>query len=101
MTINKFIRKLLFLKGLYATNFQFKIRDRVLNLWVKPYKNGCLCPSVNVVVLLYAQLTHPGDGVIFQCVAGPFSFGAAQGRFHALPMAGFKKISPGQIPMRV
>lgn len=44
MTIHKFIRKLLNLKGLSVTSFQFKIRDRTLNLWVKPYKNGCLCP---------------------------------------------------------
>ena len=44
MTVNKFIRKLLNLKGLFVTNYQFKIRDRILNLWVKPHKNGCLCP---------------------------------------------------------
>ena len=44
MTVNKFIRKLLNLKGLFVINYQFKIRDRVLNLWVKPHKNGCLCP---------------------------------------------------------
>ena len=43
MTVNKFIRILLNLKGLSVTSFQFKIRDRELNLWVKPYKNGCLC----------------------------------------------------------
>ncbi len=45
MTVNKFIRKLLKLKGLLVTDFQFKIRDRELNLWVKHYKNGCLCPQ--------------------------------------------------------
>lgn len=44
MTVNKFIRKLLNLKGLLVTSYHFKIRYRVLNLWVKPYKNGCLCP---------------------------------------------------------
>lgn len=44
MTGNKFIRKLLNLKGLFVTNYHFKIRDRVLTLCVKPYKNGCLCP---------------------------------------------------------
>lgn len=44
MTVNKFIRKLLNLKGLIVNDFQFKVRDRDLNLWVKPYKNGCLCP---------------------------------------------------------
>jgi len=45
MTVNKFIGKLLNLKGLSVTSFEFKIRDRELNLWVKPYKNGCLCPQ--------------------------------------------------------
>jgi transposase len=44
MTVDKFIRKLLKLKGLKVDDFQFKFRDRELNLWVKPYKNGCLCP---------------------------------------------------------
>jgi len=45
MTENKFIRKLLNLKGLSVTNLQFQKRDTVLNLFVKPYKNGCLCPQ--------------------------------------------------------
>ncbi len=45
MTINKFIRKLLKLKGLCVTGFKFANRNTVLNLWVKPHKNGCLCPS--------------------------------------------------------
>lgn len=44
MTVNKFIRKVLNLKGISVTGFQFKIRDRELHLWVKPHKNGCLCP---------------------------------------------------------
>jgi len=44
MTVNKFIRKVLNLKGVSVTGFQFKIRDRELHLWVKPHKNGCLCP---------------------------------------------------------
>ncbi len=43
MTVNKFIGKLLNLKGLSVASFQFRIRDRELDLWVKPYKNGCLC----------------------------------------------------------
>jgi len=59
MTINKFIRKLLFLKGLYVTNFQFKIRDRVLNLWVKPYKNGCLCPQCKRRCLIILTIDTP------------------------------------------
>ncbi|MFC1862881.1 ISL3 family transposase [Thermodesulfobacteriota bacterium] len=45
MTVNKFIRKLLNLKGLIVNDFQFKSRDKELILWVKPYKNGCLCPQ--------------------------------------------------------
>jgi transposase len=45
MTVCKFIRKLLHLKGLLVNDFQFKVRHRQLNLWVKPYKNGCLCPQ--------------------------------------------------------
>jgi len=44
MTVNKFIRKLLKLKGLFVTDFQFRFREKALNLWVKPHKNGCLCP---------------------------------------------------------
>ncbi len=45
MTVNKFIRKLLKLKGIFVTDFQFKFREKALNLWVKPHKNGCLCPQ--------------------------------------------------------
>jgi len=44
MTVNKFIRRLLKLKGLLVTHFEFRFRDKKLSLWVKPYKNGCLCP---------------------------------------------------------
>jgi len=44
MTVTKFIRKLLKLKGLVVNDFQFKFRNKELNLWVKPYKNGRLCP---------------------------------------------------------
>lgn len=44
MTPNKFIRKLLRLKDLSVVNFEFGFRKRQLHLWVKPYKNGCLCP---------------------------------------------------------
>ena len=43
MTVNKFIRKLLSLKGLFVISFKFNFRYRELNLWVKPYKNGRLC----------------------------------------------------------
>ena len=44
MTVNKFIRKLLNLKGLVVYDYQFRTRSRALILWVKPYKNGCICP---------------------------------------------------------
>lgn len=47
MTVNKFIGKLLKLKGLKVSNFHFKTRDKELNLWVKPHKNGCRCPQCN------------------------------------------------------
>jgi len=41
MTMNKFIRKLLNLKELSVTGFVFKQRQKKLELFVKPYKNGC------------------------------------------------------------
>ena len=44
MTVNKFIRTLLNLKELIVSNYHLQIRKRTLTLWVKPYKNGCLCP---------------------------------------------------------
>ena len=44
MTVQKFIRKFLKLKGLFVNDFQFKFREKALYLWVKPHKNGCLCP---------------------------------------------------------
>ncbi len=44
MTANKFIRKLLNLKGLFVINFNFNTKAKELILWVKPHKNGCLCP---------------------------------------------------------
>jgi len=43
MTVNKFIRKLLNLKGIFVTDFRFRFRERELHLWVKPHKNGCRC----------------------------------------------------------
>jgi hypothetical protein len=45
MTVNKFIRILLNLKELSVTRFELHARKRTLDLWVKPYKNGCLCPQ--------------------------------------------------------
>jgi transposase len=44
MTVNKLIRKLLKLKDLKVNDFKFKFRDKALHLWVRPHKNGCLCP---------------------------------------------------------
>ena len=44
MNVNKFIRKLLNLKGLKVVDFQFLIRLKTFYIWVKPYKNGALCP---------------------------------------------------------
>lgn len=45
MTVNKFIRKLFRFKGILISDFQFSFRDKELNLWVKPHKNGCRCPQ--------------------------------------------------------
>ena len=47
MTVNRFIRNLLNLKQMAVTHFELDDRRRVLNLWVKPYKNGCRCPECN------------------------------------------------------
>jgi transposase len=59
MTVCKFIRKLLRLKGLLVSDFQFKFRDRELNLWVKPYKNGCLCPKCKRRRRIVRTMTKP------------------------------------------
>jgi len=45
MTSNKFIKKLLKLKGLKVIGFWFKGRLKELCLFVKPHKNGCRCPE--------------------------------------------------------
>ena len=47
MTVNRFIRNLLNLKEMAVTHFELDVRHRILNLWVKPYKNGCRCPECN------------------------------------------------------
>ena len=59
MTVNKFIRILLNLKGLIVNDFQFKTRDKDLNLWVKPYKNGCLCPHCKRRCRIIHTLDNP------------------------------------------
>ena len=48
MTVNKFIRNMLNLKELSVVGFDLSgapQRQADLNLYVKPYKNGCLCPD--------------------------------------------------------
>lgn len=44
MTNAKLLSKLLRLKTLKVSDFEFKNRDTELHLAVKPYKNGCRCP---------------------------------------------------------
>jgi len=44
MTNAKLLRKLLRLKTLKVSDFEFKNRDKELHLSVKPHKNGCRCP---------------------------------------------------------
>lgn len=41
----KLLFKILHLKDLKITDFLFKNRDKELHLSVKPYKNGCRCPT--------------------------------------------------------
>jgi transposase len=43
MSNQKLLLKLLRLKGLKITWFEFKDRNKELHIGVKPYKNGCLC----------------------------------------------------------
>ena len=45
MTTNKLIRKLLKLTGLSVSAVVFKSRAKELHLYVKPFKNGCRCPT--------------------------------------------------------
>jgi len=96
MTVNKLIEKLLKLKGLRVTGFEFSIRNTVLNLWVKPQKNGCLCPHCNRRGgIVHIERMCPGCGVIFLCVVVPFYSGIVQERFNVPPMAECKRISLG------
>lgn len=41
----KLLSKILRLKDMKITHFEFKRRDQELHLAVKPYKNGCRCPD--------------------------------------------------------
>jgi len=45
MNCNKFITKLLKLKGLKVKSFYFSNYNKELYLEIAPYKNGCLCPK--------------------------------------------------------
>lgn len=45
MTTNKLIRKLLKLTDLKIDTVVFKEKAKELHLYVKPYKNGCRCPT--------------------------------------------------------
>lgn len=45
MSINRFVCRLLRLKGLRVGWVEFSQWNRELHLGVKPYKNGCLCPQ--------------------------------------------------------
>ena len=45
MATMSFVKKLLRLKGLKVTGLKFKTRESTLLIWVKPHKNGCLCPK--------------------------------------------------------
>jgi transposase len=47
MTTNNFIRQFLNIVGLTICNFYLDQKNKVLELYVKPYKNGCRCPHCN------------------------------------------------------
>ncbi len=42
--VRKFIVSLLRLKEIFVVDYEFKVKDRALHLWVRPYKSGCRCP---------------------------------------------------------
>ncbi len=45
MSNSKLLCKILRLKEMKITCFRFRDRGKELHLWVKPFKNGCLCPE--------------------------------------------------------
>lgn len=53
MRINKFIKKLLKLKGLRVTDHHFENYGKELHLDVVPFKNGCLCYVCNRRCVIY------------------------------------------------
>jgi len=48
MTTNNFISQLLNIVGIAISNFYLDQRNKVLELYVKPYKNGCRCPKCDL-----------------------------------------------------
>jgi transposase len=59
MNCNKFITKLLKLKGLKLKYFYFANYNKELYLDVAPYKNGCLCPECNRRCRIYKIAKEP------------------------------------------
>ena len=55
----KLLRKILRLKSMEVTDFCFKNRDTELHLAVKPYKNGCRCPTCGRRGRIVHQTTEP------------------------------------------
>ena len=55
----KLLRKILRLKSMKGTGFCFKNRDTELHLAVKPYKNGCRCPTCGRRGRIVHQTTEP------------------------------------------
>ena len=55
----KLLRKILRLKSMKVTDFCFKNRDTELHLAVKPYKNGCRCPTCGRRGRIVHQTTEP------------------------------------------
>lgn len=59
MNTKTFIRKLLKLKDLKISGFEFKTREATLNLIVKPYKNGATCPKCGRRCTIINKLDEP------------------------------------------
>lgn len=59
MTNHRLLARLLQLRELKITGFQFKNRDKELHLSVKPYKNGCRCPQCQRRCRIVRQSSTP------------------------------------------
>jgi len=71
MTVNNFIRKALKLKELSVDDFWFEDRNKILNLIVKPYKNGCRCPICNrrcKIIRISDEPRRWRDLIIYGCI---------------------------------